>query len=348
MAITGRIILTGGTVINISDDIVVANSVSITMSTCRESRFDFGTFNAAVLKMGIVDDDVLQHDFTDAVVQISETYTDEEGDEIQIDLGDYTVDGTTVKRERNAVMFSAYDASLAFDKDITDNDRETTYTASTAIQAACTACGVSLEGSIPSGSPNTAVSFKLSSLSIQTWRDVVMWSCQLICANAVINRAGLLEIRQAWADMSEVTPDFTCTAADRHDIKFSDKRTYLKYMTAHSGKAIKTYTSSLSAPSQAVPGQMTLSKNPLLDDTSETDCDTINAAILTKPIEQRQISAKMFSNSEISLGDIGAFIGGKIDVRRQIGGMVTGITWRYHGFTTVICSAPEAAAEGGS
>lgn len=316
-----------------TDSRIVAGSVSVKMSTCGHSNYDFGTFNAAVLKMGIIDDDAENRDFSGGTVVLSDGNTA---------LGTYYIDPKTVKRCRKSVTFSAYDAAVRFDVELPDNVRQTSYTALTAIQAACTACGVTLSGSLPVGSPNTTVTFTFGNAAVQTWRDVVMWACQLICANAIINRTGQLVIRKAWYTYDD-TPDFTCTAADRQDIEFSDTRVYIKYLTAHSGKNVKTYTTSRVAPSQSVAGELTLTKNPLLDDKSEADCDAINSALLAQPILSRQITAKMFSDATISLGDLGMFSGGKIDVRRSVRGMVTEIEWKYHGYTRVTCTAPDMA-----
>lgn len=325
------------------DDEIVANSVSVTMSTCSPNRYAFGTFNAATLKMGIIDDDgqTTQKDFSDAVVELYDDTTSPE-----TALGVYYIDHKTVKRERNTINFSAYDGAIKFDIDIPDNVRATSYTAATAIQAACTACGITLSGSVPSGSPNTSITFKLENTSIQSWRDVVMWACQLVCANAVIDRSGQLTIRKAWY-VYDAQPDFTCTASGRADIQFSDSRVYIKYLSSYSGNNVKTYTTSQTAPSQSVPGELTLSKNPLMDGKTETECDTVNTAYLAQPILSRQITAKLFDDNSISLGDLGVFSGGKIDVRRSIRGVVTGITWRYHGYTTITCTAPNMAEGSG-
>lgn len=345
MKISCDAVLSGGTRLSFDDETIAANSVSIKMSTCRENKFDFGTFNAAELKIGLIDDDALDHDFSGAKLQLAVSEIDKDGDEVQYDMGEYFVDPTQTKREKNTVYLVAYDAALKFDREIPDNVRDTGYTALSVIQTACGQCGVNLSGGIPTGSPNSEVTFKLSSAAVQTWRDAVMWACQLICANAIINRDGMLEIRKAWYTYN-ADADFTCTAADRVDIDFSDTRVYIKHLTSYSGNSVKTYESSQEAPSQSVPGTVTLSKNPLYDGKTEEECDTINTALLSQPIVQRQIKAKMFSSAGLSLGDLGVFRGGKIDVRRAVRGWITSLTWKYHGYTSVVCTAPDVETEG--
>jgi hypothetical protein len=337
--ISGNIILTDSTDITISDENVVANSISIEMSTCRPNRFDFGTFNAAVLKIGVIITDAANMDFSGAVVNISDITYDGE-DEVETLLGQYIVDGSQTRRERETVYLTAYDHAQDFDRSIPDNVRNTSYTALTAIQAACTACDITLDSTLPTGAPNTSITFTLKSAAVQTWRDIVMWACQLIGCNAVLSREGILTIRQAWYEYN-ATPDIICTAADRVDIKFSDTRVYVKYLTAYSGAKPKTYTSAATQPSQSKPGMMTIEKNPLLSDKTEAECDIINQALADKSFTQRRIEAKLFSNTEIALGKIGMYSGGKVDVRNSIRGMTTGVTWKYHGYTRVICTAPE-------
>jgi hypothetical protein len=59
----------------------------------------------------------------------------------------------------------------------------------------------------------------------------------------------------------------------------------------------------------------------------------------------RNIKAQMFFNPSIKLGDTIRFSGGLVDVRRTIIGVVTSISWKYHGIMTINCSAPTATKE---
>ena len=329
----------GETRIDFTDANIVNGSVSITMSTCRNTKFDFGTFNAAILKIGIFDDEALNHDFSGARIALQEY----DGENAR-SLGRYYVDGTKTKRRKNQISLTAQDGTAAFDTAISDSDKQNTYTPMQALTAACTACGVALYTVDLSAFPNNAVEFTPSSKAIQTYRDLVMWTAQLLAANAVINRNGALEIRSAHY-VYNGDPDYISVGTDRADCTFSDTRTYIRYMTAYSGKTVKTYTSTaIIEDEQAREGTLALSYNPLLDGMTEAQCDTINSAILADMgnFMQRQITAKMFGSSEIALGDCARFYGGKIDVRRSILGVVTGMAWRYRGITTVTCAAPAA------
>lgn len=341
--ISGTITLVSGNTIEISDENVVAGSTSITMSTCGKNKFSLGTFNSSMLKMGIIDDDALQHEFAGASVTLSDTI-EVEGEDTEVALGEYWIDGTTIKRQKNYVIFTAYDAAVKFNEELPDNVRDTAYTPLTLYQAACTAVGVVLV--TPSSFPNSTASFKLKSAAIQTWRDAVMWAVQLQSCNAIIDREGRLTIRPAkHASSSE---DWLIDATQRRSIQFSDTRIFPKYMDAYSAGTVKSYISTRTISDvQSRKGKIALAYNPLLEEVSETDCDTINENILDYMgnFLQRQVVATLYDNPLIALGELVRFSGGKIDVRRSVLAIVTHIDWKYHGATVVTCTAPDAIAD---
>lgn len=341
--ITGTITLADSTVIPVTDAILVNNDLSLTMSTCSEASFDVGTFNASVLKISILDDDALDHRFDNAEISLS--YVDDEENETE--LGIYWVDTTKTKRVRKKVTLTALDGATKFDIELSSSDRETQYTPLTALTAACTAAGVALYNNSLSGFPNYEVTFTPTSASIQTYRDLVMWVAQLLGANALINRAGQLEIRRARyiIESEHAVVDHTVTAHERADIQFSDIRTYVKYLTCYSGNAVQTREFSTGGWDEQIRAGMFAQKyNPLLESKTATECDTINAAFhnYIGLLFQRQIRAKMFFNPNIQLGSSLLFTGGKVDVRDSILGVVTKIVWKYRGIMTVICTAPDA------
>ena len=340
MGLNGYIKLADGTTrIDFDEDDIVNGSASISMSTCGNNSFMFGTFNAAVLKIGIMDDEALNHDFAGGRIVLQLT----DGNTTSF-LGRYYIDGEKTKRRNTQVSLTAQDGTAAFDTAISDAHKTTSFTPMTALQAACTACGVALAVNDLSGFPNYQITFTPSSKAIQTYRDLVMWIAQMLAANAVCNRNGTLDIRHA-RYIYNSDPDYISDGTDRVDCTFSDTRTYIRYLTAYSAGKPKTYTSSaVIQDAQARAGTLTLAYNPLLDGMSETDCDTINNAILTDmgDFMQRQVSAKMFSVTDFALGDLIRFRGGKIDVRRSILGVITGYVWRYRGISTLTCAAPAA------
>ena len=341
--ITGTITLKDGTVIDMDDSRLVSNSLKVTMSTCSASSFDIGTFNSGNMSIKIYDDEALEHEFDGAVIALNLSEN-----EAETPLGIYLVDGTQTKRKKNVVTLYASDYSVKFDEPMIDELRTSTYSAQPALNSVCSAVGVTLATSDFSKFCNTYVTFTPASSSIQTLRDYVMWIAQLICGNAVINRNGELEIRPAGYQQSDgnIVVDYQCTAENRVSIQFSDVRTYIKYLSAYSEGAPKDYTSDLAVTDeQARAACFNMLNNPLMDGVGTEACDTVNNNWLEQidGFAQRQIKAVLYSKPSLKLGDTVRFSGGSIDVRRSIIGVITGIEWKYHGYTTITCAAPQAA-----
>ena len=317
-----------------TDEDIIANSLSVTMSTCSKGNFTFGTFNAAVLKMSLRYSGAAP-DGARIVLQKNST-----------PLGTYWVDDSKTKRRGGILHVVAVDAASLFDIEIPSSIRQQTYTAGTALTAACTAAGVTF-GGIGSGLPNQNVTLALTSASVQTYRDLVMWVAQLCAGNAVINRNGSLEIRPAMYGVGD-SSSYSSDASNRSDIEFADTRTWVKYMSAYSGRRVKMYQA-VSDPesSEARPGSIALPLNPLLDGKTETECDTINCAIRDAVGSLvRDITAKCVDDPSVSLGDMANFTGGRTHSRAGGAlGVVTGITWRFRGVTTVTCTAPTSVKE---
>lgn len=358
--IQGKITLKDGTEIEINDGTLVQNGLSFSMSTSSGGRFDVGTFNAAEIRIAIYDEEAAGHEFDAAVIELSEAAEGEaegdEGDEEKtpVPLGTYYVDGTKTDRRNKMVKLTAYDAATLFDIAIEDGYRVLdTYSAEGIVTAAC----VAVMGTPPPYTvaidpdlPNASVSgLSLKSEAVQTWRDAVMWAAQLVCANAVINRDGKLEFRRAKysSDGETIQADHEINGDQRISIRFSDIRTYIKYLTAYEAdRKTANYTSGYTASdTQARPAEFLLPENPLLIKKTKDEIREINKDWLRyiDGFKQREIKAELFGNPAIRLGDTCRFSGGTIDVRRSIVGVVTDIRMKYNGITTVICRAPEAA-----
>lgn len=353
MSISGNITLKSGTVIEITDKSLVGNSLSGSMSVCSASSFDIGSFNAATLQIKIYDDEALDHEFDGA--EIALTAVTGEGEEaVSESTGIYYVDGNKTQRRKNVVQLYTQDATTKFDIEIGETIKTTTYTPYSALVVACEAAGVSLENADLSEFPNYEITFTPSSASIQTYRDLVMWIAQLLCANAVINRDGKLEIRRAvyvaeGEAGSSIIADYENTGKDRTSIQFSDVRTFIKHFSAYVDNTPTEYDSGIDpSDTQARAGTFSFPKNPLVENLSTDTQTAINEESLEylDTFAPRNIKAQMFFNPSIKLGDTIRFKGGTIDVRGSIIGVVTGISWKYHGLMTVTCAAPTAVKAG--
>lgn len=334
-SITGTI--TGnGFSIDVTDDIIMQNGLEITMTTSDYSDLKIGTFNAAKMKLNIYDDDAAQHDFTDAQIILTLHQTDEEENTTDTELGLYIVDSTLSTRKKNRVKLVAFDKVVSFDIVLSDSFKDTQFTPLTLLQRACTDIGVPLASSTDlSAFPNNNVTFKLSSKKVESYRDAIIETVRLICANAVINRAGELEIRRARYGAGE---DWLITGEERFMTEFSDTRTYINWIHVFADK--KDYRASSNiviTDPQARPAPYNVVCKLM-------DSETAGLAWLEyiDSFMQRRVKTKILPNVSIKLGDCIRFAGGAIDIRRSILAVVTGIVWQYNGYMEIQCAAPNS------
>lgn len=347
MAITGTITLKTGDTIEITDSNILASSLKLTMSTCQGLVYDFGSFNAGIMNIGIFDDEALDHEFDGAKIELS-TVEEKEEETVTTSLGIYLVDGSKTQRKQNIVKLTAQDNSSLFDIALSDEIKGSSYTPYALAARLCSDVGVVLANEDFSAFPNNAISFTPSSASIQTARDAIMWIAQLLCCNAIIDRQGRLVFRPArYLEMDgEIIVDYVSDGSDRVSTQFSDVRTFIKYLSAYVGNAPKEYVSGITpSDTQVREGIFALPKNPLLEKLSESLQDDINKETLEylDNYAPRAIKTQMFFNPALKLGDTIRFKGGRIDVRRSIIGVVSYILPAYNGMMTVYCAAPQAA-----
>lgn len=343
--ISGTITLKDGSTIEISDDVIVSGSVKYSMSTSTGGEFDIGTFNAARLKISIYDEQSAGREFDAAEIKLFEG----EGEE-QVATGIYYVDGTQTDRRGKVVKLVAYDAAVKFDVEkLVSTDSWYAYgEAKTMITKICQKVGVELVDFNVKDFVNTVYTTTISDdlRSVTTCRDMIMWICKMICANAVINREGKLEIRKAKYDSAdgEIETAFTFTGDDRKDIEFSDIRTYIKYLSAYTmnGTPIELTSSYTSTDAQARAASFSLSQNPLYIGSDSTGYWATSWLNYIDSFKQREIKATVFDGVKVQLGDACKFSGGKIDIGRKIIGVVTDIERTYNGETVLICRAPKA------
>lgn len=347
--ITGTIALADGTVIDVTDAILVNGNLSID-ERCMNS-FDIGTFYTNQMKLAIYDKDALSHEFANAMVELC--YGLLVGDDYEdIFLGKYTVDGTNCKRVRDRVYLTAYDRSAKFDRAKSEQAAATAMPPYNALQLICSECSVVLATTQAEieAMPNGTLSIKCDSSRIETMRDCVMWIAGLLGGYARINREGKLEIRKAKYsvsadDQSQIIIDRTLNGKERISTSFSDTRIYPKYMEAYCAGKAKVYTSSyVSTDVQARAGSFSLPENPLISSLSEEKQNAANKAVLAylDSFKQRTIKTTIYGDPALECGDTIKLTGGSIDVGRNIVGVVTRYTWKFRQQCTVQCAAPDA------
>ncbi len=343
--IAGSITLSDGTKLTISDRSLVKNSLKISHELCDDYRI--GTFHIGCLQIAVFDDNALLRDFSGARIEPVYEIETAKGWE-SVPMGIYYADGNSVRRKRNTVSLTAYDCGCFFDQVIPEERRSLWGSAEKLVAAACADCGVPF-GGIPETLPNYGVMLSAADTQVRTYRDMIAWCAELLCAYAVIDREGKLWFRSAkygvsQTDNTDIVIDKYLTEAERDSITVTDTRAYIRSICAYIGSVLKTYVSdTVQTDEQAAPAGYTFSENPLLR-TSLTleEREKVNTDRLAfiDGFKQRGINAEIYGDPALDVGDVLRCSGGDIDQRRSIVGLVTKQEWRYRNFHTVVCAAP--------
>ena len=343
--IGGSIVLSDGASLTISDRNLVKNSLKISHELCDDYRI--GTFHIGCLQIAVFDDNALLRDFSGARIEPVYEIETAKGWE-RVPMGIYYTDGNSVRRKRNTVSLTAYDCGCFFDRVIPEERRTLSGTAQTLVKAACDDCGVTF-GGIPETLPNYQIVLSAADRQVQTYRDLVAWCAELLCAYAVIDRGGKLWFRSAKygvieTDQSDILIDKYLTEAERDSIYVTDTRAYIQTICAYSGGVLKTYASdAVQTDEQTAAAGYTFDENPLLPETlSGEERDKINTDRLAfmDGFKQRGIRTEIYGDPALDAGDILRCSGGDVDQRRSIVGLVTKQEWRYRNLHTVVCAAP--------
>lgn len=344
--ISGRIVLKSGDAISVSDSNLVKNSLKITKELCGK-EYRIGSFNLSCLKMAIFDEGALGRDYSNAVITLSYHLKLKNGGEEAVPLGIYIADGGEISRKKDKVYITAYDGGIYFDREPSENIRNMTATPIELVTAICEECGTEL-GNIDENLPNGEVLVNISDKQIQTCRDAVMWCSALMCGYAVIDREGKLNIISARYSVEEngttITKSRSIGVKERNSIYSTDTRAYIRYLTAYCGDEVRQYDSEYeSTDEQAAPASYAMARNPLLSGKSRDEWEKINRA-WHKYIErfmQRGVTARIFGDPAIDVGDTISFYGGDIDQRGNVIGVVTSYEWKYRNYQDIICSSAE-------
>lgn len=141
-----------------------------------------------------------------------------------VPVGVYYID--EIKRTKEGYNIVAYDAMCKFDKEIRKGDIATANKTMPALLAdVCSKCGVELATDDFEQFPNHTGIFTLASDSdVETYRDLISWIVQTLCAYATINREGKLEVRM-YPSIENVADGINAkTRADSYS--FSSFQTY--------------------------------------------------------------------------------------------------------------------------
>ena len=358
--VTGSIGLADGTVIGISDEVLVRGTLRLTRELC-SGKYRIGTFDLACLRFSFFIDNALGLELAGATVSLSYELelsapggsgeNEETASRESVPLGTFFIDPVQSSRRKNILSVVAYDAGVLFDREPSETLRDFTGTAPELIAAVCSECGVLTDVTAEglSGLPNSDVTVSVKDKQIQSCRDIVMWCAALMCSYAVVGRDSTLRIIPPKYDVetedtSVIVTDRDIMEDERESIYVTDTRAYIKYLTAYVGSSVVSYTHEYtSTDAQAAPAAYVLEKNPLLAGSGDEVYSAVNQAWLgyIHAFKQRGVQARIWGDPAIDVGDTVLFGGGDVDQRGGIIGVVTRVDWKYRGYTDIECLAAE-------
>lgn len=350
--ITGTITLVDGTVIPITDEIIINNSVTLSEQLVSGDTFEIGTFYTNKLNITVYDENYLTRTYANAKIKPYYGLQLPDGTWEDIPLGIFTVDNSLTKRKGSIHALTAFDKSVLFDVDIS------TYSGGSKTVAAhitdmCADIGVELENSDLSRFPNyDTVVDPTGCAQIQTYRDLMEWCCALMGSSALISRYGKLKILLLQEsvtidDEGNREYDFAVVFGgdERTGTEFFDLRALIKYAsTTFDGEQyVKTLPFTLN-DEMGRNAVINIAENPLLSGLSNAKTVWENSLSMLK-VSLRSAEFTTIGNPAVECFDTIGVKGGKIDLGRTIAVFPTSIAWKYRGGQQIKCAFAELTEE---
>ena len=349
--IAGTIKLCDGETINITDDIIVNNSVTLKEQLVSGDTFEIGTFYTNQLDITVYDNNFLSRTYANARITPKYEIQLADGTWESVPLGIFTVDNSLTKRKGSIHKLTAFDDSTKFDVDISAYSGGKK-TVQQHIKELAADVGITLAATDFSSYPNYDLTVDSgASTAVQTYRDLIEWCCALMSVSARINRYGKFEIVKLKEKTKTVDgtlvydADYTVEGYERTGTEFFDLRAMTKYFsTTFDGEQYVYANSSVLEDTVARKATLFLPENPLLQSVSdckaafEACADAINIAL-------RRVEFSFNGNPAIECFDTLCGNGGKIDVNRTIAFFPTSLVWKYRGAHKVSCAFAELTDE---
>ena len=351
--IAGTIKLCDGETINITDDIIVNNSVTLKEQLVSGDTFEIGTFYTNQLDITVYDDNFLTRTYANARITPKYEIQLADGTWESVPLGVFTVDNSLTKRKGSIHKLTAFDDSTRFDVNISAyaGGRKTVQQH---IKDAAADVGIELATTDFGAYPNDNLTVDSTiSTEIQTYRDLIEWCCAIMAASARINQYGKLEIVKLKEKTTTVDdaliydPDYTVEGYERTGTEFFDLRALMKYFSTTFDGEQYVYTNiSTLDDSAARKATLYIPENPLLQSLSiETRKSAFQSCADAMTIALRRVEFSFNGNPAIECFDTLCGSGGKIDVNRTIAFFPTTLVWKYRGAHKVSCAFAELTDE---
>lgn len=310
---TGKITTAGGVEYPFDQEDIVKGSGYITAQCCGNSEIELGAVYAAEMGLSLFLD-IDRYTLEDAEVELAYHLRLASGAYETVPMGIFEV--SEANRTVHVLELKAYDRMLRFDR--TFNGFETIGTAYGMMALCSTACGVELAQTqaeieaLPNGSELLSI---YPENDIETYRDVLYFTAQVLGGFFCINRAGKLEFRQYGE-----TSVMEIQQKHRFSSTFSD---FVTRYTAVSSTNLRTQTSEYYALETDDGLTMNLGVNPLLqfglEETRAELCGNILDAL--SKVNYVPFDSDTIGNPALDLGDVLTFSGGQADA-----GQITCVT----------------------
>ena len=324
---TGKITTVAGVEYSFTQEDIVKGSGYITAQCCGNSEIELGAVYAAEMGISLFLD-IDRYTLEDAKVELTYHLRLADGSYEAVPMGIFEV--SEANRTAHVLELKAYDYMLRFDRDF--NGFETIGTAYGMMALCGTACGVELAQNqaeieaLPNGSDLLSI---YPENDIETYRDVLYFTAQVLGGFFCINREGKLEFRQY-----ENTPVMEILQKHRFSSSFSD---FVTRYTAVSSTNLRTQTAEYYALEEDDGLTMNLGINPLLqfglEETREELCRNILTALSV--VNYVPFDSDTIGNPALDLGDVLTFSGGQADSQQIT--CVTSFTVKIGGRQSLKC-----------
>ena len=324
---TGKITTVAGVEYSFTQEEIVKGSGYITAQCCGNSEIELGAVYAAEMGISLFLD-IDRYTLEDAKVELSYHLRLADGSYEAVPMGIFEV--SEANRTAHVLELKAYDYMLRFDRDF--NGFETIGTAYGMMALCGTACGVELAQSqaeieaLPNGSELLSI---YPENDIETYRDVLYFTAQVLGGFFCINREGKLEFRQYGN-----TPVMEILQKHRFSSSFSD---FVTRYTAVSSTNLRTQTAEYYALEEDDGLTMNLGINPLLqfglEETRAELCRNILTALAV--VNYVPFDSDTIGNPALDLGDVLTFSGGQADSQQIT--CVTSFTVKIGGRQSLKC-----------
>lgn len=324
---TGTIVTKNQVVYDFGNEDIVKGSGYINRSACGSSEIELGSVYAAELGITLFST-IDRYTLDEAEVKLFFHLILADGSEETIPMGIFEIN--EANRTVKCLELKAYDYMLRFEKNF--NGFEAIGTAYDFLSLCSKACDVELAQTKEQilDFPNAHITLSIyPENDIETYRDVLYYTAQVLGCFCCINREGKLELRKYGA-----APILKIGNKQRFSSSFSD---FITRYTAVSSTNLKTQIAEYYSLETDNGLTMNLGVNPLLqfglEETRKQLCENILHDL--SEIAYVPFDSDTIGNPALDLGDILTFSGGQADESKHA--CITSVQYRIDGKQSLKC-----------